>query len=92
MSNATVTFLPGTLASSVQLKALDDSVKEPDETYSFSLLIADSGGVDVNVGEPSQAQVTITDPTCEYNCVRTYLCIYNIYTHTNYKYVCTCMW
>lgn len=63
VSNSTVTFLSGTLLSSVQLKALDDSVKEPDETYSFSLSVADNGGVDVIVGNFSSAQVTITDPT-----------------------------
>ena len=80
VSNSTVTFLPGALASSVQLRALDDAVKEPDETYSFSLPIVDSGEVDVIVGAPSSAQVTITDPTCEYNCVP----MYNIQTHTNY--------
>ncbi len=55
VSNSTVTFLSGTLLSSVQLKALDDSVKEPDETYSFSLSVADNGGVDVIVGNFSSA-------------------------------------
>ena len=84
VSNSTVPFLSGTLLSSVRLKALDDSVKEPDETYSFSLSVADNGGVDVIVGNFSSAQVTITDPTCEYNCVP----MYSIYTHTNYEYVC----
>lgn len=85
VSNSTVTFLPGALASSVRLRALDDAVKEPDETYSFSLPIADSGEVDVIFGAPSSAQVTITDPTCEYNCVP----MYSIQTHTNYKYTYT---
>ena len=85
VSNSTVTFLPGALTSSVRLRALDDAVKEPDETYSFSLSVADSGGVDVIVGAPSSAQVTITDPTCEYNCVP----MYSVYTHNNYKYTYT---
>lgn len=87
VSNSTVTFLPGALASSVRLRALDDAVKEPDETYSFSLSVADSGGVDVIDRAPSSAQVTITDPTCEYNCVPN-----SIYTHTNYKYIRIRMW
>ena len=67
MSGPKVTFPPGTLTSSIQLRAHADSVKEPDEVYSFSLEVSDSGGVDVSLGEQSRTQVTIVDPTCEYN-------------------------
>lgn len=66
LGNSTVTFPPGTLMASVLLRALEDAVKEPDEIYSFSLSVADSGGVNVNIGNISATQVTITDPTCEY--------------------------
>ena len=80
MSGPKVTFPPGTLTSSIQLRAHADSVKEPDEVYSFSLEVSDSGGVDVSLGEQSRTQVTIVDPTCEYN-----------HTHSSNQLFTVCM-
>ena len=65
VGSSSATFLSGTMASSVQLRALSDAVEDCNETFSFILNITDTGGLAVSAGAVDTTQVTIIDDTGE---------------------------
>ena len=65
--NATLTFTAGQTFASVQVRIINDTIVEPDETLSVGIFIDAPFDNLASAGDPDQAIITIVDNNGEHN-------------------------
>ena len=69
MLDTSIQFTPGRGEGSIRFRAVEDNVKERNESVTLTLTITNNGGIDVIVGPMGSTSVNIIDADGEFSLV-----------------------